>query len=199
MQKVKKKEKFSILTLPIRKRLGILENKKVLALYNAGLTPFRATILSVLFKLATIYLIFLNKFIFASIAIILDYAFDVLDGMLARAANKTTKEGKYIDIGTDVGLRRLNYLIIAYNGLVSYPLALITLASMLVNPSLVYLADKAKIKRNKYIVIGGDMFLLFFALLTGKFLFFFYLIIIANIVILILNLLSMAYLNLIKK
>ena len=185
--KKEEKQRLSILMPSIRKKLGLLNNKRVLFLYNLGLTPLRATALSLLFKFITIYFIFANQLIFAGIALFIDYVFDVLDGMIARATKKTTKLGKYLDTTTDLIIRRAGYFLLAYNGHLSYSLVLITLGIIILNPLISVLAVIKKLKINRYLAMRVDMFFIFFALFTGKVLPVFYIIIAVNLILIILN------------
>ena len=182
----------------LRKKIGLFDNKKIIFFYNLGLTPLRATALSIIFKFITLYFLFMNNLIFAGIAMVMDHIFDGLDGMIARAINKTTKLGEYLDKGSDYIIRRAGYFILAFNGFFSYKLALITVVLIFINPLFLYIIDLSGFKRRKNLPTWGDAFLIFFALFTGRILFFFYLIIATSILFFIINVSSITYSNLKK-
>ena len=65
--------------------------------YELGMTPNMITTLSILFGLITAYQIIHNNFGYATIAIILSYYLDSVDGKLARQYNMVTQFGDLYD------------------------------------------------------------------------------------------------------
>ncbi|MBD3249248.1 hypothetical protein GF336_04350 [Candidatus Woesearchaeota archaeon] len=177
----------------LRKKARILDSKKLAeALYSVGLTPIRATLISLIFKLASLYFLFKNQLILAGTALIIDHFFDGLDGMIARKTDNVTGFGNIIDKSSDYILRRAGYIILAYNSFFSYSLALATLFTVIISPLFAYIIDKKNLRINKNLPVWGDAVLIFFVFFTGMPVFM-YLIIVFNILFLILNITSVFY------
>ena len=183
----------------LRDKLGLRNNKKVMVLYNLGLTPNRATIIAIFFKLLMLYFLFIGNIVFAGITLLAVYLFDGLDGMIARASGNVTKFGSILDKGTDFFLIRSGYFLLAYNGFLSYNLAITTILIVFFTPLFLQFMDRLNVKRNKSLPSWGDTILIFFALFTGKVELFFYLMIGLSIILFIINIIVIIYLNLIKK
>ncbi len=177
----------------LRKKAKILDSKKLASyLYSYGLTPNKATAVSILFKFLSLYFLFRNQLIFAGTALIIDHIFDGLDGMIARKTGNVTELGNILDKSSDYILRRSGYIILAYNGFFSYPLALLTVFSIIMSPLFVYIINKSSINTNKNLPVWGDAILIFFVFFTGIPLFM-YLIIAFNILFLTANIFSVAF------
>lgn len=179
----------------LRKKLGLLNNERAAALYRIGITPMRSTMVSIFFKFLTLYFLFIDNLIFAGLALLLDYFFDMLDGMIARAVHKETKLGSYLDKSFDYIARRGGYFLLAYNGYVSYETVMIVVATVFLTPFALYYIDRFGMKTPELIPSWGDPFLIFFVFFTGMVSFFLNMIILVNIALFAMNMSAVIYLN----
>jgi len=182
----------------IRKKIGLYENKNVIVLYNLGLTPMRATLLSILFVVIFLFFIYIGNLLYAGISLILYILFDGLDGMIARAIKQTTKIGYYLDMGTGYIMRLFAYLLIAYSGFSSYKLAVLVIIAVFLTPFFIFIINRRNLKINNNLPALPDVVWIFFVLFTGHVPFFLYLIIITGIIFFIINVVSVVHLNIRK-
>ncbi|MFC1728021.1 CDP-alcohol phosphatidyltransferase family protein [Nanoarchaeota archaeon] len=183
----------------IRKKLGIYSNKKFIKLYNMGFTPNRVTMISIFFEFLTFYFILNGQLVLAGISTALDYIMDGLDGAIARSAKKSTKFGAYLDMISDNFLRRIGYVLLAYKGFMSYGLLTTCLVIIAFNFIFLHLIRKTKLKVPAALPMWSDAVLIYFALFTGKVAFFFTLIVIIDLSILLFDIGTISFLNLVKK
>jgi len=182
----------------IRKKIGLYDNKNIIFLYNLGLTPIRATLLSIIFVVISLFFIFIGNLFYAGIALIFYILFDGLDGMIARATNQPTKIGYYLDMWTGYIMRLFAYLLIAYSGFSSYKLTVLVIIAVFLTPFLIFIINRSNFKINNNLPVLPDVIWIFFVLFTGNVSFFFYLIIITGIIFFIINVVSVVHLNIRK-
>ncbi|AFZ70751.1 phosphatidylglycerophosphate synthase [Caldisphaera lagunensis DSM 15908] len=89
-------------------------------LSKIGLTPNAATTIGFLFAILAPTLAYFKFFIAIPIMIVLSGLMDVVDGAIARATNKTTKFGAYLDSLTDRISDMLFFLALIFEGLNPY-------------------------------------------------------------------------------
>ncbi len=70
-------------------------------LHKIGLTPNHVTILSGLFAIIGVSLIYFNYLIFGIISILIYALCDTMDGKIARATSQISKKGRFLDSMTD--------------------------------------------------------------------------------------------------
>ena len=116
----------------LKKYLAPALNPIARNLYALGITPNRATIISIIFKICSVALIASNRFWLATVSILLDYFFDTLDGTIARAFQLETRTGLYLDMSSDAILRLLWYPALVWAQSISMPLALTEVVIILI-------------------------------------------------------------------
>ncbi len=89
-------------------------------LSKVGLTPNGATTIGFIFAILAPVLAYFKYFIAIPIMIILSGLMDIVDGAIARATNKTTKFGAYLDSLTDRISDMLFFLALIFVGLNPY-------------------------------------------------------------------------------
>jgi phosphatidylglycerophosphate synthase len=79
--------------------------------YQIGLTPNIITIISTIFTTMSIYLLYIEKRILASLSYLFGYTLDCVDGRMARKYNMTSEMGMVLDCVSD---NISNALLVAY-------------------------------------------------------------------------------------
>jgi phosphatidylglycerophosphate synthase len=95
-------------------------------------TPNYITTLSVIFKFITLYSFYYNKYLIATIAIILAYLFDCCDGSYARKYNMTSRLGDLYDHISDITYLIIFCILFLYKDIpknIKYPFGVILFLS----------------------------------------------------------------------
>ncbi len=178
----------------IKTEIGKLVGTKVRKFKKTGLSANKFTALSCISALITVYFLYKGQLIIGGIFILLDYFFDVLDGLFARKLSNTSKIGYILDHVSDYVFRRIWYFALAYSGFISYKLVSLAIFSLAISVFISNLAKMKKFKMPWWTMAWAD-WLIIPAVFTGQVVLFFQIMIIAHFILFIMNLSFMIYLN----
>lgn len=180
-----------------KKNITVFPKPFFIFLSKWGFTPNRLTVVSAIFKILATYFFFKGELIFGAICIILDYFFDHLDGGVARYSNHVTKRGGIYDFVCDRIFRETWVVALAYGGLISFKLAFWV---VLIDMFSYFVSDYAELNDLKQIDwMPANIRFIIFGVLFNKLSFFFRLGIYVNVLITVVNIISLIYLNKEKK
>jgi len=84
-----------------RSKFDNISQKIGKSMSGLGIHPDAFTLLSLIFAIITAYIISQEMFLIASVFFVITAFLDIIDGSVARAAGKATKNGAYLDTITD--------------------------------------------------------------------------------------------------
>ena len=105
------------------------------------------TLIGGVFALIAGYFLFKGLLVLGGVFILLNYLFDGIDGIVARATKTTSNVGFILDHTFDFVLRRIWYFALAYAGFISYDIVALAIFSLAAS---VLLSDLVKIKSLKF-------------------------------------------------
>lgn len=157
------------------------------------LTPNKITALAFLFGLVAFYFFITGKVFWGGLACVLNHVFDGLDGRLARYLKKTTKAGALFDLISDRFVRLSWILALAFGGVVTFKLALVVLFLESISYIITYFIEYQNLKHIPW--MPNVIYLLPYGALLNQLSLFFVVEIILGSVALVVNIISVAWMN----
>jgi phosphatidylglycerophosphate synthase len=178
----------------IKERVFRFFSPKILKYKGKRSTANILTVLSAICSLTASYFFFTAHLKTGGMFVLLDYLFDGLDGLFAKASGKASNVGFILDHISDFVLRRIWYFALAASGFISYELVALMIFSLSIGVFLIDLAMIKNLRIYKWSTTWAD-WLIIPGLFTGNLVLFFQIMISIQFVLFFVNLASILYLN----
>ena len=178
----------------IKERVFRFFSPKILKYKGKRSTANILTALSAICSLIASYFFFTAHLKTGGMFVLLDYLFDGLDGLFAKASGEASNKGFVLDHISDFVLRRIWYFALAASGFISYELVALMIFSLSIGVFLIDLAMIKNLRIFKWSTTWAD-WLIIPGLFTGNLVLFFQIMILIQFILFFVNLASILYLN----